>query len=221
MTDPKPVRIDYFSDVLCVWAYLTQVRIDEVVAHFGSAVEIAHRACSVFGDTARKIGEGWRQRGGYEGFNAHLLEIAARFDHIHIHPDVWLSVRPPTSESAHLAIAAAGLWERDAAPRLAWRVRRAFFEECRDVARRDVQCALAEEVGIPPAEISARIGSGEAFAALAADHQERDRLRVEGSPTFVLNEGRQKLYGNVGYRVIEANVQELLRAPEGEAASWC
>ena len=46
-------------------------------------------------------------------------------------------------------------------------------------------------------------------------------MRIEGSPSFVLNEGRQKLYGNVGFRIIEANIQELLRAPGGDQASWC
>jgi predicted DsbA family dithiol-disulfide isomerase len=63
--------------------------------------------------------------------------------------------------------------------------------------------------------------SGVAFAALAADYQDRDRLRIEGSPTFVLNQGRQKLYGNLGYRVIEVNIRELLREPRAGEMSWC
>jgi hypothetical protein len=46
-------------------------------------------------------------------------------------------------------------------------------------------------------------------------------MRIEGSPSLVLNEGRQKLYGNVGFRVIEANVQGLLHAAGPEDASWC
>ena len=46
-------------------------------------------------------------------------------------------------------------------------------------------------------------------------------MRIEGSPSLVLNEGRQKLYGNVGFRVIEANIQELLREPRINDASWC
>ena len=29
----------------------------------------------------------------------------------------------------------------------------------------------------------------------------------------MLNEGRQKLYGNVGFRLIEANAQGLINAP--------
>ena len=46
-------------------------------------------------------------------------------------------------------------------------------------------------------------------------------MRIEGSPSFVLNEGRQKLYRNIGFRVIEANIQELLRVPGSNQASWC
>ena len=46
-------------------------------------------------------------------------------------------------------------------------------------------------------------------------------MHIHGSPSFVLNDGRQTLYGNVGYRVLEANIQELLRAPSADQASWC
>jgi hypothetical protein len=35
-----------------------------------------------------------------------------------------------------------------------------------------------------------------------------------------MNGGRQILYGNVGYRILNANVEELLKHPEQEA-SWC
>ena len=62
---------------------------------------------------------------------------------------------------------------------------------------------------------------GTAFAGLAGDYETADKMRIEGSPSFVLNEGRQKLYGNIGFRLIEANIKELLRAPHSEEASWC
>jgi hypothetical protein len=45
-------------------------------------------------------------------------------------------------------------------------------------------------------------------------------MHIEGRPSFVLNEGRQKLYGNVGLRIIEENIQELLRVADGDQASW-
>jgi len=36
-----------------------------------------------------------------------------------------------------------------------------------------------------------------------------------------MNDGRQKIYGNVGYKVMEANVAELLSNPKSGDASWC
>ena len=51
------VEVTYFSDVLCVWAYVAQARVDAVKDKFGDTVRINHQFCSVFGDTARKRNE--------------------------------------------------------------------------------------------------------------------------------------------------------------------
>jgi hypothetical protein len=37
---------------------------------------------------------------------------------------------------------------------------------------------------------------------------------------LLFNEGRQRLTGNVGYRIIEANIRELLEGAPGQL-SWC
>ena len=100
-------------------------------------------------------------------------------------------------------------------------LRSAFFRDARDISRWDVQCEIARALGADIGGIEARIHSGMAFAALAADYQDADKMHIEGSPSFVLNEGRQKLYGNVGFHLIEANIQELLRTPRSDEASWC
>ena len=77
------------------------------------------------------------------------------------------------------------------------------------------------EAGADLADVHARLDCGEAHAALSTDYQEAQALGVKGSPSLVLNEGRQTLYGNVGYRIIEANIEGLLREPAAGAASWC
>ena len=59
------------------------------------------------------------------------------------------------------------------------------------------------------------------YTGFQADDRDSNTLMVQGSPTFILNDGRQKLYGNVGYGVLEANITELLRSPAAGAASWC
>jgi predicted DsbA family dithiol-disulfide isomerase len=234
MAGKAPVTITYFSDVLCVWAYVAQIRLDEIAAHFGDDVQIDYRFCSVFGNSADKIARGWADKGGHEAFNRHLRDVAAQFSHIDVHPDIWRTTRPASSDSVHLFIKAAQTWEQNggsdaskgvdrasASTQFIWQLRRAFFHDCRNIALRSVQCEVAEQLGIPSAAVEAEINNGAAFAALASDAYDRERLKIEGSPTFVLNQGRQKLYGNVGYRVIEANIRELLRTPGANEMSWC
>jgi predicted DsbA family dithiol-disulfide isomerase len=226
------VEVTYFSDVLCIWAYASQTRIDAVKDKFGDTVQIKHQFCSIFGDTARKIISTWHDRGGYGGFNSHLREVAEWFPHIEVHPEIWLKTRPPTSTSAHLFMKAVQQLDREAGmvripssesifDQVLWAFRCAFFRDCRDIARWDVQCEIAEPFGADIVAIEQCIDDGTAFASLAADYQDADKMRIEGSPSFVLNEGRQKLYGNIGFRLIEANIQELLRAPRADEASWC
>jgi predicted DsbA family dithiol-disulfide isomerase len=226
------IEVTYFSDVLCIWAYASQARVDAVKEQFGDAVRIKHQFCPVFGDTTGKITSTWNDRGGYDGFNSHLRKVAVRFPHIEVHPEIWLKTRPSTSSSAHLFMKAVQQWDDGSRvaqtpnagsiyDQVLWDFRCAFFRDCRDIARWDIQCEIAEAVGVDIVAIKQCIRNGAAFARMAAGQQDADKMRIEGSPSFVLNEGRQKLYGNVGFRLIEANIQELLRTPRGDEASWC
>ena len=107
----KTVPIVYFSDVLCIWAYFAQPRVDAVKAQFGDQVHFEVRFCSVFGDLARKIANAWGEKGLYEGFNAHLRHSAEAFPEATLNPDVWRSGRPASSASPHLFLKAAQLAE--------------------------------------------------------------------------------------------------------------
>jgi predicted DsbA family dithiol-disulfide isomerase len=173
----------------------------------------------------------WKDRGGYEGFNRHLMQVAERFPHVEVAPDIWIKARPASSASPHLFLKALQLCEApapDAArltpgtfERTMWAFRQAFFRDARDISQWDVQCDVAKRLGADLSAVERLIDSGVAFAKLAADYQDADKMRIAGSPSLVLNDGRQKLYGNVGFRVIEANIQELLREPRADDASWC
>ena len=102
----------------------------------------------------------------------------------------------------------------------AWRIRLAFFRDGKNVSELSCLLEVAQELGLPTNEIERSMSNGEAMAAMCRDLELRDEFRVEGSPTYILNEGRQKLYGNLGYKVIEANVNEVLNRPN-QQASWC
>jgi predicted DsbA family dithiol-disulfide isomerase len=105
--------------------------------------------------------------------------------------------------------------------RAAWAMRYAFFASARDISDWNVHREIADELGLDYERIEDKIRSSEAVAQLAIDYSLSQTHGVEGSPTFIMNNGRQKLFGNVGYRLLEANVQELLRDPSESNASWC
>lgn len=227
------ITIDYFSDVLCVWAYAGQVRLDELQQRFGDDVLVRQRFMTLFGDTETRIGKGW-QDGGYVGFGEHLKTVCEQWEHTHLHPDVWGRCRPRSCTTAHVFLRAVasclGLDAEDggdAASRtlfgaLVSNVRVAFFEQAEDVGDLAVLLRLLPPTGVSPASVSEKIADGEAYAALQRDAELMATYGVQGSPTFVFNEGRQLLYGNVGYRIIESNVRELLAATPVEGApSWC
>ncbi len=225
------IRIQYFSDILCIWAYVAERRVEELATAFGGQIEIETRFCSVFPDTKNKIGKGWADRGGYEGFNRHLHSVADKFPHIQLHPRLWLDVRPPTSASAHLFVKAVESFETAGqgtipylerlSTRAASALRRAFFAQGRDICDWEVQAAIAASLDLEPETLRARLASPAVVGALAADLQLAQQQAIAGSPTFIMNEGRQRLFGNVGYRLLEANVHELLRNPSPRQASWC
>jgi predicted DsbA family dithiol-disulfide isomerase len=89
-----------------------------------------------------------------------------------------------------------------------------------DIADRQVQFEIAAKLGLAIDLIQAQIDSGEAYALLSKDFDLVKEHTVTVSPTLIFNEGRQRLNGNVGYRVLEANIRELLNHPAGEQ-SWC
>lgn len=215
------LALTYYSDVLCVWAYISQARVDEVAERFSEEVSIDYRFCSVFGDTAHKVGTEWAKRGGYAGFGSHLREAVSEFSHTKLHPEIWQRSRPTSSTPAHILIKAVQRVDKRQCRAVLQELRLAFFERCLDISSRSVLKTALEVVGVPVNDVQEVIDSGVAHADLEADRRDQQILMVQGSPTFVLNEGRQKLYGNVGYGVIEANIKELLRSPVAGAASWC
>ncbi len=223
-----PIIADHYSDVLCIWAYCARVRVTELRHHFGEKISVRYHYVPVFGSTPKKIGAGWAERGGFPAYAEHVRKVAERFPHVRVGEDAWTRARPASSASPHLFLKAVQLFEGGGASaeegpyeRVDGALRAAFFEHGRDIGRREVQLEVAEAQGLARAPLEAAMDDGTAMAALLEDVEAQTAQKIEGSPTIVFNGGRQKLYGNVGYRVLEANVEELLHKPEPNWASWC
>ena len=130
-------------------------------------------------------------------------------------------VRPNSSLTAHLVLKAidivAGEKQVDAMSSL---IRQHFFTEAADIGNLNVLLEMSSELGIQSGELHSVVQNGQAMAALSADLRSAKDSSIKGSPSWVLNSGRQILYGNVGYRILNANIEELIKNPAGEA-SWC
>jgi predicted DsbA family dithiol-disulfide isomerase len=226
-TPSAPTTILSFTDVLCGYCYLADARLAQLRADFGGRVRLSYHFVSAYGDVRRKIAKGGRSN---EAFNAMVREVLGRFDHVEVHRDVFREQVPTSSVPAHLYLRAVKLLEDEGLlesgdgispfERLMGELRRAFFRDLSDISRRDVLDDVAERLGIPSGLVARAIDDGRAFAELTRDAELQRAHNVAVTPSLVLNDGRQILRGNVGYRVIEASVSELLSnrpAPQ----SWC
>jgi predicted DsbA family dithiol-disulfide isomerase len=217
----RSLVIDYYTDILCVWAWIAQRRIDELKHQWGDRVVLRHHCVNVFGDTAAKMAGQWADRGGYEGFADHVRSSAAAYEEAPVHAGLWRNVRPATSGTAHLVLKAAAIVaSEDAMVDLARDIRTAFFVNAVDIGEIKQLLPIVEGAELDSRAVEKVLDSGEAMAALMSDYTSAEEQGIRGSPSWVMNDGRQILYGNVGYRILHANVEELLTHPE-QQASWC
>ena len=179
-----------------------------------------------FGNVVSKMDTTWRERGGVPAYRRHVREIVEKFGHISLHEQTWKTDVPKSSMPAHIFLCAirrvelSGRCRPSSGDRAAWAVREAFFRQGRDISNERVLLEIAESIGLPAGEIENAIATGAAHAALSEDLELARTQSITASPTLLFNEGRQRLTGNVGYRIIEANIRELLEGAPGQL-SWC
>jgi len=210
------VRFSYWSDPFCIWAYVAQGKLDRLLLGHAHALEVSYRVVPVFGSVRWRFTQGPWASEGVEGRVRKTAEIAQRFGHPEVSGECWRVAGQTSSWSPGAAIKAVSL-ARDAGVcpphgpasyQLA--LRHAFFVDGLNIGSRRVQLAVAEQCGLAREGIEAALDDGRALAALWEDHQEREALGIQGSPTYVFDDGRAILYGNVSEGVINATVDELL-----------
>ncbi|MBD3612184.1 MAG: DsbA family protein [Hydrogenovibrio crunogenus] len=219
----RKIKITFLGDILCVWAYSTHALLEKLKHEYADRIEIDYRFISVFGDAEKFIEDGWHDKGSYSGFSNHLQAVANELGYINVNPVIWKDCKPKTSSMAHLYMKAIQLWEQKnmslsdnqnplkrKSEEVLWQMRVLFFEQGKDISNTKILDDLLKNANIDPVQITPFLEDGSAMASLLSDYELEPQLKLDGSPTLLLNENRQKLYGNIGYEVIKANIEALL-----------
>jgi predicted DsbA family dithiol-disulfide isomerase len=214
VTDAR-IHFSYWTDPLCVWAFVAQPRLEHVLEEFGDLLQIEHRVVPVFGSLPWRFSEGPWKGEGPAGRAEKTRKICASLGVENVTGAVWLDDPPASSWSPGMAIKAAFAAEDagEAGPGTGaayqWRLREVFFRENRNIARRSVQLEVAEACELPVEFMETALDDGTALARLWEDHHLQESSFVRGSPTYVFDAGREMLYGNVAEGVITATIEEL------------
>ncbi|GMV13851.1 MAG: hypothetical protein AMXMBFR56_20750 [Polyangiaceae bacterium] len=220
------VEFGYWSDPLCIWAFVAQEKLERVLAEFGEHLTVDYRVIPVFGSVPSRFASGPWRADGVAGRVAATRRIAAEHGHPEVSGRCWERDCPASSWSAGAAIRAvfaverAGLAEPGSGPLFQLRLRERFFVQEQNVSRRSVQLDLLEELRIARAPVEELLDDGRALALVWDDFSEKERLKLQGSPTFVFDGGRAMLYGNFSFGVLKSTVEELIRGA-GAGGSAC
>jgi len=226
VTEPAPEHLafSHFSDPLCIWAFVAQDKLERLIEQRGELLDIDYRVLPVFGSVPWRFREGLWSSGGVEERARKTAEIASKHGHPEVSGGCFRRDCPASSWAPGSAIKAVSALERAQmlAPGTTGRYQHAlrarFFVDELNIARRSVQLEVAEALGIERAGIERALDDGTALAWLWEDLNEAERLKLQGSPTFVFDGGRAMLYGNISFGVLHATVEELLGGLHAEGS---
>jgi len=223
---PRALHFEYWSDPLCIWAYVAQSKLERVIAEWGPHLAIRYRIVPVFGSLPRRFTTGSWSAEGPAGRRVATADVARAQGCDGVTGELWTSDMPSSSWPAGAAAKAVFLLEERGEAEVGSgatylrALRRRAFEANQNICRRSVQLAVAEELGVSPQRLDALLDDGLPFALLAEDDEDRRTAGVRGSPTYVFDGGRAVLYGNFPFEVLHATMEQLLRGL-GIGASAC
>ena len=220
---PVRLKFSYWSDPLCIWALVAQQKLDRVLDELGGQVRVDYRVVPVFGSVPWRFAQGPWAKDGVDGRVHATKKIAEQGGRTDVSGECWRRAMPASSWAPAAAIKSVFALEdrgEEAGPTYQRALRERFFVGEANIALRRVQLEVAEELALPRAPIEQRLDDGSALAAVWEDHTEKERLRIQGSPTYVFDGGRAMLYGNFDYGILRSTVEELVRGA-GPGGSAC
>jgi len=213
------IETDFYTDPMCIWALVAEPKLARLEATFGDKLQVRHRVLPLFGSIDERFATGSWAASGIAGRVAATARVAKAQGIDGVSGAGW--EHAPASSWGPSAVVAAvahlvrgGVLPSESTQRAMYGLRHAFFFDDKDITRRAVQEEVLESLELPVAQVLALVDEGPAWARLSEARDARDALRLDGSPTWIFDGGRAKLFGNVDDRVLHATVQALLDGEE-------
>jgi predicted DsbA family dithiol-disulfide isomerase len=181
--------LELYSSIECPFAYLAIYRLRKVWSDYADGLHLTWRALSL--EFVNQVG------------NSHPLFEAEIKIIQQIEPSIpvqsWSRAEwdwPVTLFPAFEALACAQAQSSDAAFAMSWALRYAYFAESRNIALRhelmDIAKQVAQDAPLDIKQLMKDWDSGR-YKQIALSESQRGwhELKVDGSPTFVLSDGRQ------------------------------
>ena len=178
-------RIAMYADLTCPFAYVIAYRLRLLRTEYRGRLEIEQKSLAL-----EYVN---RQPTQKPVLDVELPILALAEPGLPYRPwAVRESEWPVTVWPAFETVACAGLQSPELADELAWAIRVAVFVESRCISMRHVLLELAERVGLDMERFTEVFDGGACKRQVIEEARDGwERLRVDGSPTFVLPSGEQ------------------------------
>ena len=213
------LRLVWYTDPHSIWCWGFEPALRRIETLYAGRVDVEVRMGGLFEDFT-PMREYWtRMSGGRwrESVAAFMTAVAGQHrmpmnaGAIAAGADDFLSTWP-----ACIAAKAAEMQGRDGGWRYLRGLREAFLLEGRPIHRRDVQLAIASELGLDAAKFAGALDDGTAERAFRADLAECRERGIQGFPTFLIH-GAHTSMRIEGYQPWEAFEHVLGEVPSPAA----
>lgn len=203
-----PVRVDVWSDVQCIWCYISSARLRTAIVRHPGPVEVVYHSFQLSPDAPVDIDRDAHIRS--HGVDpARMSQIMAQLTHLTAQEGLRYDpdrTRPTNSRRAlHLLHHAGTIGKR---AELTQRLFEAYFAEGRHIGRDDELLTIAGEVGIDRTAAAAALADVRHERDVDTDIRRAQQLGAQGVPFYVIDD----MYGLTGAQSVEQLLAAFERA---------
>jgi len=203
--ETKPIKIEFFHDVLCAWCYALSPRVDKLKEKYGDQIEIVHRSFALAPEPDSIAQMFGNKAEGKEEILGHWRAANQNDDEHRIHAEIMVT-KPfdyPYSTPGLLACKAAELQGGNAMhEKIFNRIQKAHMTDCDNINDFEVLKKCAADVGLDVEKWEKDYHSQQVRQMLDEDLYKAYQYGVNSVPTLIANE-KYKLSGAQRYDMLE------------------